>query len=352
MLTGMMTMHIRSIRHAVPSWKVSNDECRRIVRERLRERLNEQECMEVDRRIAAFLAACGTETRRLRRSGEKPVDFLLQASRDALRQADVAADDVDFVIYTGVGRGWVEPSMAALVQRELKLRRATGFDLLDACASWMRGIHVAHQFLHRGVYRTGLIVNCECGLEDYLDLQVDSPEAVDHRLASFTIGEAATATVVTADRPDDDFHFEFYSSPDDVDLCMIPLQGAHGFLPDGLPNDAQSGRFYSRSRELMGRGAKLAIECFRSSAHMSSYPYGIILTHAASEKATELVLRRLGLSLECYFGTHREYGNTVSASLPLAMSLALDCGRLRRGTRTMLMVASAGITIAYATFTY
>ena len=345
-------MLIRSIRHAIPSWKLSNEECRSLVRERLQGRLSNDQINEIDRRIGDFLAACGTETRHIRRPGEKPVDFLVQAGRAALKQAEVSPDEVDIVIYTGVGRGWVEPAMAALVIRELKLQNATGFDLLDACASWIRGMHVAHQFLHRGVYRTGLIVNCECGLEDYLDLRLDSPEALDYGLASFTIGQAATATVVTSEQPDDDFHFEFHTFGDGVDLCMIPLEGASGFLPEGLPANVPPGRFYSRSQELMSRASKLAIECFQSSPRLREFPCDIIFTHGASEKGAEMVLRRLRLPMERYFGTHREYGNTVSASVPLAMSLALDCGRLERGHRALVMVASAGITIAYATFTF
>ena len=86
--------------------------------------------------------------------------------------------------------------------------------------------------------------------------------------------------------------------------------------------------------------------------HASGFDYDIIFGHAASVPASRAVADRLGLDIGRHYEIFPDYGNTVSASLPLAMSLALDEGRLKRGHRVLLLVASAGITTGYATLTF
>lgn len=108
--------------------------------------------------VRSYLKAAGTETRYQLDTGEKAIDLVLQAGREALEDAQVAPEEVDLLIYTGIGRGWIEPAMANAVQAGLHLVNATSFDILDACASWLRALHVCQQHIRSGVYRSAMIV--------------------------------------------------------------------------------------------------------------------------------------------------------------------------------------------------
>ena len=66
--------------------------------------------------------------------GEKAIDLVAKAGRAALERAAIDRRDIDLLIYAGVGRGWLEPSMAAVVQRELGLTSGTAFDVLDGAS--------------------------------------------------------------------------------------------------------------------------------------------------------------------------------------------------------------------------
>jgi 3-oxoacyl-[acyl-carrier-protein] synthase III len=283
---------------------------------------------------------------------EKAIDVMLRAGRAALADAGLAPRDVDLVIYSGVARGWIEPAMATAVQAELGLDRATGFDVLDACAGWLRSLSVARGQLHAGDQRAALLINCECGLyRSYADFTFDDPRAVDHRLAIFTIGEAATATVVTADDPDDDAMFVFRTFPQHYQLCVLPLDAQADFEaatpdPRRVPN-----RLFSLSRTLLTAGTRRLVEVWNEVPALRERPHDVVFGHNPSEPSCTLVARRLGVA-DRYFPTHREYGNTVSAALPLGMSVARDAGRLRRGQRVLLAVGSAGITVGFASFTF
>jgi 3-oxoacyl-[acyl-carrier-protein] synthase III len=223
-------MRIAAVEHTLPSRIVTNERIIRQVREHNRERLPASELARIEDTIDAYLTAAGTETRYELGDDERAIDFVLEASRRALVAADVSPNDVDFLIYAGVGRGWIEPAMACAVQAELGLRNATCFDIMDACASWLRALHVAYSFIRAGTYRRGLIVNCECGLyRHHAAWRFRSHDDLIHRLAMFTIGEAATATLLEADAVERDYYFTFQTVADHYRLCMVPLPGVDAF---------------------------------------------------------------------------------------------------------------------------
>src|SRR6185295_3855559 len=109
-----------------------------------------------------------------------------------------------------------------------------------------------------------------------------------------TIGEAATATVVTADG-DDDFHCVFKSYGQDVGLCLIPLGTLAAFGAAAVPSTLAPLRFYSRSRELMSSTTRRIIETFEADPVLRGRKFDICYGHAASDKATRVIGKKLGI---------------------------------------------------------
>lgn len=345
-------MKIAAVDHAVPSTPVTNEWIIRQIREHNAGHLSRKQLSALEDTVSGFLTSAGTETRYRLADDEKAIDFVVRAGRDALATARLAPEDIDFLIYTGVGRGWIEPAMATAVQAELKLVNATCFDILDACASWLRGLHVASGFIGSGTYRRGLIVNAECGLyRAYADWVLGSDEAAEHRLATYTIGEAATATVITDENRDKDWYFTFKTFPEHFRLCMLPLPSVADFWSGPTDDQYVPGKFFARSKELLTVATRKIVEVFESDPRLRQQTYDICFGHNPSEKACEIIGRKLGLET-IFFPTHRSYGNTVSASVPLAMSLALREGKLKRGDKVLIIVGSAGITVGFATFIF
>jgi 3-oxoacyl-[acyl-carrier-protein] synthase III len=343
---------ILTVQHAIPSTRITNDTVIAAIRERNRH-LDASQLAQIEDQLTLHMDLAGTQVRYVADVNESALERLLCAGRNALKEAALEPGEIDFLIYTGVGRGWLEPAMANVVQYGLRLDNATCFDVLDACLSWLRGLHIAHTFIRAGVYRRGLLVNCECGLSQYAELDVVDVEDFENRIAVFTIGEAATATIVTADDAPDDFYFVFKNFGEDYGLCMIPLENASAFmLGDSTAANRRPLKFYSESKRLITTTLKRAVEVFQSDPRLSSETYDLIFAHAASEKANLMFGRRVGLDASKYYPTHPRYGNTVSASIPLGMSLALEEGRLQRGFKTLAAVGSAGVSIGFAAFTY
>ncbi|RMD81344.1 MAG: hypothetical protein D6815_12045 [Candidatus Dadabacteria bacterium] len=269
-----------------------------------------------------------------------------------MARAGVGREDVDFVIYTGVSRGWIEPAMANLVQSELGLSRATCFDVLDGCAGWLRALHVAGNFIETGTYGCGLLVNCEAGVVDLQKWDFLPEDEIDPYLATYTLGEAATATVVARDDGAGEFYFRFANFGEFFDLCMVPLPTMPQFLPRSRANGHQIGVFYAKSDVLLRTAVQRIAQVFLEDPVLREQQYDIAFGHAASEKASELVCLQLNFPRERFYSTHSKFGNTITAAIPLAMSLAEKEGRLHRGDRVLLVAGASGITVGFASFTY
>jgi 3-oxoacyl-[acyl-carrier-protein] synthase III len=344
-------MRIAAVRHAVPSWRITNDDVLARIRTRNASRWG-RDLGVLEQRVKASLEAAGTEVRYALGEKEKAIDFAIRAGREALTAAGMAPADIDFLLYAGVGRGWIEPATSCAVQAELRLVNATSFDVVDACASWLRSLQIAHAYIRNGTYRRGLIVNAECGhYRAYADWTVEHLGELDYRLGAYTIGEAATATIVTDEIPDDDFYFTFRTFGEHVDLCMIPLPNIGDFLPGDVTERHAPGRFFARSRELFQAAMKELQATFEQNRQLNACRYDICFGHEATARMSEAVTRALGVEA-IYFPTHREFGNTVSASVPLGISLALEQQKLRRGNRVLIIVGSAGMSVGFSSFTF
>ncbi|MFZ0430285.1 MAG: 3-oxoacyl-[acyl-carrier-protein] synthase III C-terminal domain-containing protein [Acidobacteriota bacterium] len=342
-------MKIESIGYALPSRRVSNEQLIAEILERNKTHLSSNERTAFEEKLQRFFRMSGTQFRFHRENGEKALNFAVQAGRCALEKAGVEPDEIDLLIYAGVGRGWVEPATANLFQSELGLRSATCFDVLDACASWIRSLSIARSFLAQKMYRRVMILNCEFNFREYANFDIHSAEDLENSFSAFTIGEAATATVVTAKEADDS-EFTFKTWGDKHSLCKIALPNAGDFSPNGERLKPMS--FFTAPAELLSFTVRKLVAHFKETQSLASHAHDIIIGHAVSVASTMKAAKLMGLDPTRVFETHDRFGNTVSASLPLGLAVAEDEGFLERGMRVLLVMGSAGVTTALASFEY
>ncbi|TXH28082.1 MAG: hypothetical protein E6Q99_02860 [Elusimicrobia bacterium] len=344
-------MKLLSVAHAVPTDRVDND---REIRDFCRLNWMWWPLHGIFRRkLRQGFKLTGTRYRHRRAPGETAAAVGVRAAQDALAKAGIAPRDIDMLIYVGVGRGVLEPATANVFQTLLGLERATGFDVLDACASWVRGMAVAQGFLNQGSHKTILILNAELNHAEYDGGRpLRRPSDLYYRFAGHTIGEAATATVVTDDGQRDNFYFSMRNWPGTNDLCQIPLPHFAEF-DGGRPSRSPRRPlvFVAASRELLTTAVAKLTEHYRSDPRLAG-PYDLHFCHDVSDYSTKLVAKALDVPLSMVYRTHERFGNTVSASIPLGLSLALAEGRLKRGMNVLLTCGSAGLTTAYARFRY
>jgi 3-oxoacyl-[acyl-carrier-protein] synthase III len=343
-------MRIRSIASSIPTRRVSSDEIVERVRQASASYLPPEQMEQVIKRLRILSRLAGCRYRHERASGERSGDFVLRAAREALAKANLLPADIDLVLYVGVGRGWVEPGMSNYFTDALGLRNATCFDVLDACLSWLRALYISYHFLKNGAYKHILVLNGEFNAE-YGNWRITHPDQLDYRFAGCTVGEAATATVLEPWQEREDPYFEFKTEASLHPLCKIPLPQIAQFSDAERCPALDPLVFFAYSNELIKAARQIMTAAYRKSPELNRRAIDIAFAHSASRYVIEGIdqeLGGLGLTVDIF----EQFGNTVSASIPVAMCWAIEQGRLQRGMRMLHVVGSAGFSVGFAHFVY
>jgi acyl-CoA:acyl-CoA alkyltransferase len=356
-------MRIDGVAATFPRQVVTNDDVLALIVEQSADgREPDPRAAKALRRVSRLLAHSGIEARRWSSPDETPIQMLAEAIARAAGDAGAPLSDVDMLIYTGVGGGFSEPGNSYMVAHALGMRHAQCFDIRDACNSWNRAVQVVHNaFRADSSMRRALVVNAEFNMHWGGPVMPDlfrlgDPKDVDSRFPAYTLGEAATATLLAND-PGHEWEFCFSSRTDLADLCVVPEANFRGYCAIGLrgngavPTDriGRNGpdRFTSFASELSA-AAPEAIDVFRRLT-VPRDSIRIVFPHASSKRDWDDGADVLGMR-DRLFHIYPEYGNVVSASVPAGLALALEGGRIQRGDRLATWVGSAGMSFSASSF--
>jgi acyl-CoA:acyl-CoA alkyltransferase len=332
---------------------VTNGDIIRMIREanpRLPQHTVDAYCKSLER----LLSKAGAETRYIRHRdrGETALGLIMDAVRLALRRADLRPEQLDLLIFCGVGRGFLEPSNAAFICRALNIN-CDYFDVSDACMSWVRSLHISYNFLANRAYSKILIVNGEFTVFEHgipKVFTIRSPDQLAYTFPAFTIGEAASATVLVQSPAQ--WSFRFRSNSSLSSLCTLPLSGYQEFSePDSRLGLNGINQLVSFGQELTSAAFEAMIR-FVNETYPDPLRFDLWFPHGASATLCKLAAKSLGLGDRLYWRVFPHYGNLASVSVPAAMAMAVQEGTLIRGKRIVLCPASAGMSLALVSGQY
>lgn len=347
-------MRFLAIEHQLPSRVVTNDEVLTKLREQSAKHLSQDDLELLLELTANCFKSAKTTVRYHRAEGETAFDITRSTGLRALERANLLADDIDLLIYVGIGRGIIEPASANIFQDALKLRNATCFDLLDACASWARALQMAEAYLKLGYYKNIMIISAEFVGADCHRYELKSLAEFAHWNPSVTIGEACAVTIVSGADDDAGFQCSFKNWGEKRDLCFVPLPNcATYFGKDIDPSlSVENLPFISYGVKLMDFGAEKMISHYKAMSGFNASEPDIVFGHSASDGISQYVMDRCGIDRKKYYFMHSICANTISASVPLAMSHAMRNNRLSENDKVLVLVASAGVATALLKFRF
>lgn len=346
-------MHIASVKATFPSRRVTNHELIELVRAQNAQAFEG----DFERTLAQLklnLELSGAVERRWIAPGEKPIALLASAVSSALTEAAARPSDIELLVYVGNGRAFAEPASAYIVAHALELPRAHCFDIIDACNSYARALFLVDALFKTGAYRTALVVNAECNMagKGHAErmLRLPSDAHLEWTLPAFTIGEAATATVLRADAACPwEFHWD--TAPELADLCTAPQDGFEGFCRMTKRMGRNGVRqFTAYGTELHMHGAPRMIEVAKKLS-VPTEQVKIVLPHTSARLPWKNLAQRMGFEGLMWY-LYPEYGNIGSASLPAGLATAEAAGRVRRGDRVVAVLGSAGASFVALTMVY
>lgn len=264
-----------------------------------------------------------------------------QLAAEAARQAMASAGDPDLILYAGALTQQLVPDTSAFVQRELKLERVPCFTINQTCLSFVVALQVANGLLRAGSYKRILICTGELATRG---------RSFEDAEAAALLGDGGAAAVVefSADSESDLIHSQLETWSDGLELCSVRA-GNHPPPRPEMSHDDQfcfhmSGpRLYRFVRPRL----KSFLKTFLEHAGSSIDEVKVIVPHQASGPGLRL-LEQFGFSTERIVNIVADYGNCVAASIPMALTVAVQDGRIQRGDVVLLVGTAAGVSLGAA----
>jgi 3-oxoacyl-[acyl-carrier-protein] synthase-3 len=281
----------------------------------------------------------GIRERRVAAPHETTATLAAIAGKRAIATAGLAPDDIELIIVGTLTPDYWMPSTAALVKEAIGNRRAAAFDVAAACSGFIFGYATADAYIRSGLYRNVLVVGAEL-LTRFLDF--------GDRNTCILFGDGAGALVLSAS--DDDgggmAGLELTTDPDGAYMIWLPSGGSKS------PASEETFRRREHYIRMEGRETyRFATKTLASTALRAIERAGwtpdqvdLFIPHQANIRIIESVARGLGLPMDRMFVNVDRYGNTSAASVGLALAEAVDTGRIRVGSRIVLVAFGAGFT--------
>jgi len=280
----------------------------------------------------------GIRERRIASEEQAASDLALNAARAAMKDSGVDAADLDAVILATVTGDMRFPSTACIIQKRLGAENAVAYDLNAACSGFVFALSTAHSFIASGYMDKVLVVGVEV-LSKFVDWQ--------DRTTCVLFGDGAGAVVMEeCDAGEGVLGTYMKSDGSLADLLYIPAGGSR------RPFDEGSYERREHYIKMKGDGVfKYAVRAMADAivkvidkAGVDLADIDLFIPHQANIRIIDAISRRLSIPAEKVIVNLDRYGNTSSATIPIAFDEAARGGRLKKGDLVLFVAFGGGLT--------
>jgi 3-oxoacyl-[acyl-carrier-protein] synthase-3 len=285
-----------------------------------------------------ILTRTGIRERRIAPSKEACSDLALRAARNALDDAGRSPEDLDGIIVGTVTGDMQFPATACIVQNRLGAVNAAAFDVGAACSGYVYGLSAAHAMISVGQMETVLVIGVDL-LSKFVDW--------NDRTTCVLFGDGAGAAVLEPCGAGEGILGTYIKSDGSLaDLLFIPAGGSRS------PANAESYGRGDHFIKMKGDGVfKYAVRAMEDAAcrvlertDLTVEDLDLFIPHQANIRILEAVRDRLGLPDEKVVVNLDRFGNTSSATIPIAFDEAVKSNRLKRGDLVLMVTFGGGLT--------
>ncbi|SDL89660.1 beta-ketoacyl-ACP synthase III [Halarsenatibacter silvermanii] len=283
----------------------------------------------------------GIKERRIADEDTSSSDLAYEASLEALEEADLSPEDLEMIILATATPDMLFPATACLLQERLGADNAGAFDLEAGCSGFVYGLGVADQFIRAGNYENILVVGAET-----LSKLVDW----DDRSTCVLFGDGAGAAVVQPSSEAGILSTVMGSDGSGGDSLCVPAGGSlHPASQKTVENKLhyikmEGNQVFKFAVKKMGAASVEVLD----KAGYTPADVDFFVPHQANTRIIDAAAKRLDLDMDSVIVNLPLYGNTSSASVPIALKEAVEENRIKPGDLIVLVAFGAGLTWASA----
>ena len=270
------------------------------------------------------------------------------AARKALEMAGLQPDDVQMIVFATLSPDYFFPGSGVLMQRELGIKNnCPALDVRNQCSGFVYALSVADQFIRTGMYDTVLVVGSEIhssGLDK-------TPEG---RGVSVIFGDGAGSVVLRPSTTEGQgiLSTHLHAQGEYAEELIVKEPGSNRedrvqYILDN-PQDLYP---YMNGQNVFKHAVVRFPQVIKEALDQNGYQptdIDMLIPHQANLRITQYVQQKMGLNDDKIFSNIQRYGNTTAASVPIALSEAVQEGKIKRGDLVCLAAFGSGFTWASA----
>jgi len=282
----------------------------------------------------------GIKERRIARPDQATSDMALAAAREALADAKLTAQDIDLIVVATITPDTEFPSTACRLQGALGCRPIPAFDVAAACSGFLYALTIAENFIKAGTVRHALVVAAEklSSITDYTDRNI-----------CVLLGDGAGAAVLSAVESGGILSSYLGADGKQSELITLPAGGSR--LPASHETLERRLHFMKMNgaevfKVAVKTMADAALEAMNALGVHSAEEVDLVIPHQANIRIINAVARRMGVSLTegKVFLNIEKYGNMSAASTAVALTEAVQQGRVKKGDKVVMVAFGSGLT--------
>ena len=287
-----------------------------------------------------ILSRVGIHTRHIADPEIATSDMAIEAAKIALARRGIDATAIEAIIVATVTPDMLFPSTACIVQDKLGAKGAWGFDLIAACCSFLYALNTAANLVRAGAHKKVLVIGSDTmsRIIDYTD-----------RATCVLFGDGAGAFVVERAEDAEPGFIDFEGEVDGSGgpYLNMPAGGSrmppsHETVDKRLHYVKQEGQqVFKFAVRRMSEVCRVLLE--RNNLSVSDI--ALMIPHQANRRIITVTAEKLGMPCDRVMIDIEKYGNTTSATLPLATQDAMEEGRLKKGDLVLYAAVGAGYTV-------
>ena len=274
----------------------------------------------------------GVRERHIAADHETASSMGILAAQQALAQAEVSPGDLDLIIAATTSPDGMFPAIASRIQDGLGADRAGAFDINAACVGFLSALATASQFIATGTYQRILVIGSEV-LSRIIDW--------NDRNTCVLFGDGAGAVVLEAAEQGGPLSFVLHSDGSGASSLYAhgPCSAPNGLEADGYFISMDGRRIFKFAVQAMESAIREAID----KAGLDLSDVDLMIPHQANLRIIKATAKALGLPPERAMINVDRYGNTSSASIPMALREAWEQDRLHEGDRLAMVTFGGGL---------
>ncbi len=262
-------------------------------------------------------------------TGERSSDLATKAGERALKDAGIAAKDIDLIICATITPDSFMPSVACIVQDKLGAYKAAAFDLSAACTGMIYAMVIGQQFITNATYKNVMVIGAET-LSKVLDWK--------DRSTCVLFGDGAAAVILSAGQDKKGIiasHLLADGSKKDLLTCRA------------FPDMEDEGKINMQGQEVFKYAVRAITDNIKNildKGNLKSEDIAWIIPHQANKRIIELAAKYCNMPIEKFYMNLDRYGNTSAASIGIALDEMIKEKKPKAGDKIILVGFGGGMT--------